>query len=1003
MKKKNFYLKYKSCPSKEEKKDKMEKEKNLISEDKNKETIKEKEEKHEDNERIKKDINEQKIEEKNDIIKEGQTDNAINPKENDLNQKANKINKEEETIQNKKNNFGNIDKISGFSEDENKSNKKNEESYYKINKLENNKITVDWTKENVIEYLKVNFKIDSKILDKINEKEIDGEALILLRKKDFKKLGFSNEDRKNILKYIEKNILKLNKDISKNIKYLNIFTENDLDKIWDSLGDIIETLKFGEQLKYLKYLIIKDPPPNINNKKELSNYLRKVLDCDKKTLNKIKDKFDSLLSVNEEELEEYCEDWNIENIFDIYKLKIIIELIKDNKNNVIQIESNKKENNEKEKSNIILNNNANIDKNKIINANDTKEITIKEIKIDFENNNIAANSKEKSRIEDKYSPFYCLIEIFEYQTSQKEITYGFQNPQNEFQKICDYFNINFNFENNSSFIDYNKAKEIKISSFMIWGTQEGLYKFLEDLKIQKEFDDFLKKEEKQDKAGIYLCINKAKMLAYIIIWPGKISYKYSNINEINESNKKLLLTLIRYGFSLSSNSILCLSKNEIDNFKLNEYNNFDDEESMGAKHCKIDRNKTGEKYFKLKNNVELTEGKDKLKNKKIIDIKINKNCLLFFEEEGNRIDTKTKKQQKLEEFSKIKFEFDIYFDDNLNITNIKPDEFYILIKNTSFFSIILKEKLNQVIEDVFLEILKKGFLDNTFKCQYCNEKAKELYYTSNNNSIIYFHLQCKKNIININNYSSSTILIPNNLDSSQKYSLYCTIKKIIIENTKNNEIFEKKMIEKFFEDCEKKFKSVVNSGMKQFFNFFSGKNVLIIDKKVILEEIENLKKEVFLYINKNENEKIKKDFFVKNIIEYKLSKKKTKKIINNEENWFEKWKDNFNKYFNDNKQKINKWIILHIFDKIKRSRKKKEYDIFISYEYNERINTKIILVNLYEIMPIKDSNNLYLKFSDKLGEKETIENYFPKKEKGLIIYKKKDKFEITIKNEIIEK
>ena len=60
------------------------------------------------------------------------------------------------------------------------------------------------------------------------------------------------------------------------------------------------------------------------------------------------------------------------------------------------------------------------------------------------------------------------------------------------------------------------------------------------------------------------------MLAYIIIWPGKISYKYSNINEINESNKKLLLTLIRYGFSLSSNSILCLSKNEIENFKLNE-------------------------------------------------------------------------------------------------------------------------------------------------------------------------------------------------------------------------------------------------------------------------------------------------------------------------------------------------------------------------------------------------------------------------------------------------
>ena len=70
-------------------------------------------------------------------------------------------------------------------------------------------ITVDSTIEQVNNYLKENFNINEEILKKIREEKIDWEALILLRKSDFKILDINLKDKNRIMENIETNILKM--------------------------------------------------------------------------------------------------------------------------------------------------------------------------------------------------------------------------------------------------------------------------------------------------------------------------------------------------------------------------------------------------------------------------------------------------------------------------------------------------------------------------------------------------------------------------------------------------------------------------------------------------------------------------------------------------------------------------------------------------------------------------------------------------------------------------
>ena len=127
-------------------------------------------------------------------------------------------------------------------------------------------ITVSDTKEEVFNFIKNELKLE--VNDKFSENEFDGEALELLRIFDVEPedLGLENlPDLDKVIESLEPDFLKVKENINEDKLYLEILNEN-LNKIWQSLDKKLELLKLGEQLKYMKYLFLIDPPPSIDRK-----------------------------------------------------------------------------------------------------------------------------------------------------------------------------------------------------------------------------------------------------------------------------------------------------------------------------------------------------------------------------------------------------------------------------------------------------------------------------------------------------------------------------------------------------------------------------------------------------------------------------------------------------------------------------------------------------------------------------------------------------------------
>ena len=217
------------------------------------------------------------------------------------------------------------------------------------------------------------------------------------------------------------------------------------------------------------------------------------------------------------------------------------------------------------------------------------------------------------------------------------------------------------------------------------------------------------KNDYLDKAGIYLCLNTDKNIGYLIIWPGKFSYYYRKITEPNDN---ILLTLIRYGFSISSNSILCFGREELEKFDFNGYEIFQDNDSavLLPERSKIEINKNKEKTFKIGEKQFLTEGlNDIIKNKNIVDSKINQNCVFFYEHQDDNIDCEEIKNGKfydlIGKLTQNKPNINIYFEGSFNISEIPKEIFYSLIKTNSLYlenkyyeEIYSEQQLNDILE-----------------------------------------------------------------------------------------------------------------------------------------------------------------------------------------------------------------------------------------------------------------------------------------------------------------
>ena len=213
-------------------------------------------------------------------------------------------------------------------------------------------VDINWSITQVKDFLEnqKELNISKEITNKIQEEEIDGEAFSLLSKENLKNLGIKKlKLQESILKYTEKNIIKLKEHVEEDKIYKQA-NSADLNDIWDSMKT--KNFKLGEELKFVKYLLIRDPPPNIDKKEEFVKYLQKVLGDDSNSIEAIKDNLDDLLTIDLKELELNKED--------ILKVRIIIEILKQKEGSKNKNENKNEPHTPSIESNFILRNDYNI-------------------------------------------------------------------------------------------------------------------------------------------------------------------------------------------------------------------------------------------------------------------------------------------------------------------------------------------------------------------------------------------------------------------------------------------------------------------------------------------------------------------------------------------------------------------------------------------------------------------------------------------------------------------
>ena len=720
-------------------------------------------------------------------------------------------------------------------------------------------VDINWTKDQVINFFSAkrqsNNKITEEFLLNLEREEIDGEAFSLLFKEDVRKLGITNIGlQKTIIEYGEKNVIKLKENIKKDNIYIQVYKE-DLNNIWNKIEEKIQKVKLGEKLKFIKYLLIRDPSPNLEPKEGFIQYLKKVLGENSDSIGIIEDNFDELLAIDLNELGL--------NLEDKRKVRIIIELLK-----------------QKECQN---NNDGN-------------------------NNAESVPTNNEVILHNDYE-IYPLIKSYKYKTSQNEHSYGLLNPIDEFNKICEYFNIKG--EDGINNINYDIAFKYELSTFMLWGSKEGLKKFFEDSNIKKAIEYFYpikgKKEKEEKQAGIYLCIEKTDKIAYLIIWPGQYKYKYSNKEE---PNNNLLVTLIRNGFSISNNSILSLSDKEIKDFDYNDYEIFRKNKGYEAKRGKGKKTDNDfKKIFRIENEKALKDGISKISDKIFVQSNIKQNYLLFHD-----LDTKNC-ESKLSEFKNNSTH--ICFEENFDCS---PKILYNLLKNMeekfdyikNGLNDFIKMKMDQVLNSVcFTELLNKENINNIFKCKYCSNININIFDPSQiyiSDTKEYFHKDCFINKEKNKKFNFKNI-VETNIIYMEKLQLYEKYKKEILNS---GEIF-KTYIESFFTKCEKRFKKfeIKKEGgwwfeyyLPKLNIFSSSKNNYIIDEEVITDEYKKMKNNNYDDLIKNRNIIFQKEF--KNYSSQSEG-------INNFSilhNWKTKMISRVNDYYKKNEKNIKKWIIV---------------------------------------------------------------------------------------------
>ena len=789
----------------------------------------------------------------------------------------------------------------------------------------------DSTIEDISNFLKQK-SIKEEIILKFKKEEIKGNELFFFEIQDYKEFGVKFPKKLinslNEIKNKEINLLDFTENINDNstqeeiINFLKkeiTLNEETLSKFKEMNGkkmknleekDLIDLgLKFGERKKLWKYIqsikIEKElDVSNNSTEEEIYNFLKVKFDLPENILEKFKEnKIDG------------------NDFFEIQKNDLIetFEINDENKQNeIMEYIINKNKKNELNHSKEVINHSE-----EILNYSEESEEEITQTEIIFNH--------------------YQLIDVVDYITSEEEISKCPFNKLEDFIKLCEDMGIET--EDNCSIIKFDQANNIKLKSVTLWGTKEGLFEFFENKKMKKTIEYF--KNQDINKTGIFLLINKDNNLAYIIIWPGNLNYMYK---KIDEPQKDILLSLVRNGFSLSNNNVICLSKKQHEEFDFQSIKKFNKEGIYKPIFEEVKFTEQTNDFFKIDKDIQIEYTKNE-RDGKLKYIKSNNSSIFLYFLTKENIQSKIYYNTSMEALN-FKEE-NIIFDEQFSIS---PQKLFRLLKKFVNLKKVLKEKTNfydfENIEKERINYINKNYLEfltnyinkiknYSYNCEICQGKEKLLIFSC---SIHICFLKTNK----IENFTVNNDRL--NLKRSKNLSF---INEMIKLNDNN-------LLNSFINDKIKKFNSYD----------FSKKGIYIQKLKELLKKVED-------YINEN--------------MLYLLMMDKNLII----------WKDNIikeiNKIFSFNYDKITKWI------KLKKMiyNEEKEKHLFTFEKYTKYDSD--IIIKLFTFYPYDNENKYLFKYNEKnLWKEKNFENYFiNEKSSGLLIKKNNEsniEYEMKLKN-----
>ena len=585
----------------------------------------------------------------------------------------------------------------------------------------------------------------------------------------------------NFLKQILQNDGIVQKFKNEKIKGNELFylTDNDYDNVF----------KIKVKKKKLKSILdeiekntknIKDYEEKIyinSNEEQVYNFLKKELFLEDKILEKFKD-------INGKKLNSLKENDLIELGLKIGERRKILNYIssmefKNNENNANNISKNSTT----EEICSFLKNKFNVSddiledfRSNDINGNDFFELDLETIEefnltkhekkeiIDYIQDYKNKSEEEEDEIIDKEEEFnyFHLINIIEYLTSQDDYSKCLFNKKEGFIQLCNFMGVEN--KDNCSEINFDQASKMNLKISTLWGSKDALFEFFENKKMINVLEYF--KETKNDSEGIYLLIKDDKSFAYNLIWPGKMSYLYK---KLDEPQKDLLLSLVRIGFSLSNDNIICLSekqKNEFDFKKIKALQNEDIFKSSDGELA----SQNVENYFKFGEDLKIIY--DIQKEGKIKKFKLNNSSIFFYFSLNENLNSDVYDKVPSKELNyKVEsiildknFELngsDLYnfikeFDCLKNLGQIKKYLEIIKLSKAKF------DEIKKIYEGNLSKFIEK-IQNFKYQCEFCNNSNQEIYaYLCDDHILHIAHQNCLSLKESIENNKFNLLLKKNN-------------------------------------------------------------------------------------------------------------------------------------------------------------------------------------------------------------------------------------------------